>query len=297
MKKLRLLTCSLIFNAGLSYAQQTFMLPLAQAVTNDTENISVNNGMKNITGVVKPSIEVYLPEASKANGCAVILCPGGGMRALSWTTDVEQMAEFLTRNGIAAIGLKYRLNTTRPPQGMKMSPMVDVTGFEKFEKADANPAHYSQGDSANLCAAIDARNAIKMVRENAERWHINPSRVGYLGFSAGGGVAIAATITAKDKSEMPDFICSNYGPSLMPVEISQPLPPLLIMTRAEHPNVAAGLLQLFLVWKKAGGNAELHMYGDGRGPYYLMPQGGNTTTETWSTQMLQWLKAKGLTTK
>ena len=48
-------------------------------------------------------------------------------------------------------------------------------------------------------------------------------------------------------------------------------------------------------WKKAGANAELHMYGDGKGPYELMQQTGETTTETWSNQMIQWLKAKGLT--
>ena len=70
-------------------------------------------------------------------------------------------------------------------------------------------------------------------------------------------------------------------------------PPLLIMTRVDHPNVAAGLVALFMEWKKAGANAELHMYGDGKGPYELMPQTGETTTETWSTQMIQWLKARG----
>jgi hypothetical protein len=47
-------------------------------------------------------------------------------------------------------------------------------------------------------------------------------------------------------------------------------------------------------WKKAGANAELHMYGDDKGPYELMPETGETTTETWSTQLIQWLKAKGL---
>ena len=50
-------------------------------------------------------------------------------------------------------------------------------------------------------------------------------------------------------------------------------------------------------WKKAGANAELHMYGDGRGPYELMPQTGDTTTETWSNLMIQWLKAKGFINK
>ncbi|MBP5375941.1 MAG: alpha/beta hydrolase fold domain-containing protein [Bacteroidaceae bacterium] len=241
----------------------------------------------------KPSIQVFLPSADKANGCAVILCPGGGMRALSWESDVEQMAAFLNERGIAAIGLKYHLNTGSFPQGMKMSPMVDVTHLERFPQADANPMHYPAGDSILQLAANDAKAAIRLVRQHAQDWHLDTHKIGYLGFSAGGGVAIAATIQATDPVERPDFLCTNFGPSLMPVQVPNPAPPLLIMTRAEHPNVAAGLVNLFLEWKKAGGNAELHLYGDGSGPYTLMPQTGRTTTESWSQQLLLWLEAKG----
>ncbi len=241
----------------------------------------------------KPSIQVFLPSADKANGCAVILCPGGGMRALSWESDVEQMAAFLNERGIAAIGLRYHLNTGSFPQGMKMSPMVDVTHLERFPQADANPLHYPAGDSILQLAANDAKAAIRLVRQHAQDWHLDTHKIGYLGFSAGGGVAIAATIQATDPVERPDFLCTNFGPSLMPVQVPNPAPPLLIMTRAEHPNVAAGLVNLFLEWKKAGGNAELHLYGDGSGPYTLMPQTGRTTTESWSQQLLLWLEAKG----
>ena len=258
-----------------SWAQQTYDLP---ASTSDT---------------YKPSIQVFLPSAEKANGCAVILCPGGGMRALSWESDVEQMVTFLNEQGIAAIGLKYHLNTGSFPQGMKMSPMVDVTHLERFPQADANPMHYPAGDSILQLAANDAKAAIHMVRQQAQAWHLNTQKIGYLGFSAGGGVAIAATIQATDPTERPDFLCTNFGPSLMPVQVPTPAPPLLIMTRADHPNVAAGLVNLFLEWKKAGGNAELHLYGDGAGPYTLMPQTGRTTTESWSQQFLLWLRAKG----
>ena len=241
----------------------------------------------------KPSIQVFLPSADKANGCAVILCPGGGMRALSWESDVEQMAAFLNERGIAAIGLRYHLNTGSFPQGMKMSPMVDVTHLERFPQADANPLHYPAGDSILQLAANDAKAAIRLVRQHAQDWHLDTHKIGYLGFSAGGGVAIAATIQATDPVERPDFLCTNFGPSLIPVQVPNPAPPLLIMTRAEHPNVAAGLVNLFLEWKKAGGNAELHLYGDGSGPYTLMPQTGRTTTESWSQQLLLWLEAKG----
>ena len=276
MKKVALL-CMLWVPTTLS-AQTQYLLPTGDASMDDKE---------------KPLIEVYLPKKEMASGCAVVLCPGGAMRWLSWESDVIKMAAFLNEHGIAAIGLRYHLNKGgQMPQGMQMPPMVDVTHPEQFPKADANPMHFAYGDSIIRLAAEDAKAAIRMVREHAAEWNINSNKIGYLGFSAGGGVAIAATMSA-EAVERPDYLCTNFGPSLMPVSVPADAPPLLIMTRVDHPNVAAGLVALFMEWKKAGANAELHMYGDGKGPYELMSETGQTTTELWSSQMIQWLKAKG----
>ena len=277
MKRLALFC--MFFLPLFAWAQKQYFLPTATPSDEEKD---------------KPMIEVYLPQ--QPNGCAVVLCPGGAMRWLSWESDVVKIASFLNEHGIAAIGLRYHLNKEQMPQGMKMPPMVDVTHPEAFPQADANPMHTASGDSIIQLAAQDAKAAIRMVREHADEWHINKDKIGFLGFSAGGGVAIAATMSA-DSTERPDFLCTNFGPSLMPVTILQDAPPLLIMTRADHPNVAAGLVALFMEWKKAGANAELHMYGDGKGPYELMPQTGETTTETWSSQMIHWLKAKGFINK
>ena len=269
----------LLFVPMTTSAQKQFFLPTGDSSMDEKE---------------RPLIEVYLPKQDVANGCAVVLCPGGAMRWLSWESDVIKMATFLNQHGIAAIGLRYHLNKGdgQMPQGVKMPPMVDVTHPDQFPQADANPMHFAYGDSIINLAALDAKAAIRMVREHADEWHISKDKIGYLGFSAGGGVAIAATMSA-EAIEHPDFLCTNFGPSLMPVTVPKDAPPLLIMTRVDHPNVAAGLVALFMEWKKAGANAELHMYGDGKGPYELMSETGNTTTETWSTQMIQWLKAKG----
>ena len=252
----------------------------------------------------RAAVEVYLPKPELANGCAVILCPGGAMRWLSWESDVVKMASFLNERGIAAIGLRYHLNNpdrrqgAQPQQGMQMPPMVDVTHPDHFPKADANPMHTDAGDSILILAAKDAMAALHVVREHAQAWNVDKKKVGFLGFSAGGGVALAATMQGmKTGGDIPDFICTNYGPSLMPVELTADAPPLLIMTRADHPNVAAGLVALFMEWKKAGANAEMHIYGDGRGPYELMPETGATTTESWSRDIMQWLKAKGFVNK
>lgn len=286
MKNLLATFVLLSFCVGISAQQTHYLFPKNE----NEDKVMIQNGGKTITDVSNPSIEVYLPSPEKANGCAVILCPGGALRVLSWTSDVEEMAKLLNENGIAAIGLRYHLNTAPMPQGLKMPPMVDVTGFGNFKEADCNPIHYAHGDSILELASTDAKAAMRFVREHSEEWNIK--KVGYLGFSAGGGVAIAATMDAND-SERPDFLITNFGPSLKPVKVPTPTPPLLIMSRADHPNVAAGLVSLFMEWKKAGGNAEMHLYGDGRGPYTLMPQNGSSTTESWSGQCLLWLKSKG----
>ena len=278
MKK-RIVSLCILAMPLVAFAQKQYFLPTGDASADEKD---------------KPMIEVYLPQKEVANGCAVVLCPGGAMRWLSWESDVVKMASFLNEQGIAAIGLRYHLNKGggQMPQGVQMPPMVDVTHPDAFPQADANPMHNASGNSIIRLAALDAKAAIRMVREHADEWHINKEKIGFLGFSAGGGVAIAATMSA-NSMERPDFLCTNFGPSLMPVTVPVDAPPLLIMTRADHPNVAAGLVALFMEWKKAGANAELHIYGDGKGPYELMPQTCQTTTETWSTQMLQWLKAKG----
>lgn len=241
----------------------------------------------------RAAMEVYLPKKEMANGCAVILCPGGAMRWLSWESDVVRMASFLNERGIAAMGLRYHLNKSPMRQGVKMPPMVDVTHPDHFPQADANPMHDTTGDSILQLAKSDAMAAIRIVREHADQWNVGKDKIGFLGFSAGGGVAIAATISATDDMERPNFLSTNFGPSLMPVSVPVDAPPLLIMTRADHPNVAAGLVALFMEWKKSGANAEMHIYGDGKGPYELMPQTGETTTESWSSQLIQWLSAKG----
>ena len=293
VKKLILAGCLL---PVMGMAQQVVPIPVQDTEQGVEEKEVLRDGQRIVSGVTQPSLEVYLPSAEKNVGTAVILCPGGAMRFLSWTNDVERMARYLNERGIAAIGLKYRLNNNPAQGGGNMPEMVDVTGFQKFDKANANPMPSAEGDAANMRAVDDCRAAVKIVREHAEEWNISPAKVGVLGFSAGGGVAIGATICAAE-GEMPDFLVTVYGPSLMDVSVPANAPDLLIMTRAVHPNVAAGCLGLFMEWKKAGKNAELHMYGDGAGPFALADRKGNNTTDTWADDLMSWLAARGFATQ
>lgn len=307
MKKLLFyLTLTLTLVSGSVSAQQVIRLyegnTSGSSETKIEEKVtySPSGEIMSISNVVDPSITIYLPDSKNATGTAVVLCPGGGMRMLGWGNDVIKMAKFLNDKGIAAIGLKYRLYSIgmqQPPQrnnlpaqsGMAFN--YSVTEFDKYVKANANPAPGKETTEGVYKAADDALEAVRIIRKHAKEWNINPEKIGFLGFSAGGGVAIAAVVRSRDKESMPNFLATAYGSSLVDVIVPVNAPGLFICTNAEHTNVAAGCLALFLEWKKAGIPAELHIYGNGKGGFGIDKQGQNS--DTWSESFLTWLKTQG----
>lgn len=294
--------------------RETFDLPHPEA-TGD-ENISLNpfGEVNNYTAVKYPSMTVSLADPDKANGSAVLLFPGGGLMSLSWESDFIEMANWLNERGIAAIGVKYRLRDMsafrRPaaprPAGQQgqaaprpSAPARDfskITGFGVLEHANANPGTPQPGveDPSIAAASEDCLNALRLVRSHAAEWGLDPARVGVMGFSAGGGVELSALIRAKAE-ERPSFVVSVYGPALEDIYVEPDFPPLFIAVHADHPNVAAGCLALFLEWKKAGVDAEMHVYGEGTGG--LFGGGGstpdrNTRNGSWLESFYSWMSAR-----
>ncbi|MBO7113781.1 MAG: alpha/beta hydrolase fold domain-containing protein [Bacteroidaceae bacterium] len=281
-----------------AFAQQEIRLydgvaPGSEGVQdNERINRAPDGTIQTISGVVTPSITIYLPSADKATGTAVILCSGGGLMSHSWSSDVINMARWLNERGIAAIGLKYRTRVmSGGPGGPRMGGggqalSASVTEFSKITKSNANP-DTSESGIKNIDNAInDALRAMEIVREHAAEWHINPDKIGYLGFSAGGGVGIGATVRA-DAQHRPAFMATIYGPSLIDVEVPENAPKLFIATRGDHHNVAAGLVSLYLDWKRAGANAEMHLYDDGTGPFG--PDDPGNTSGTWRESFYRWI--------
>jgi acetyl esterase/lipase len=146
-------------------------------------NPPVDNGIvvsdKNVSGNKDniPELEIFLPDKSKATGMAVIVCPGGSYWGLAYEHEGTMVAKWLNNEGIAAFILEYRM-----PNKHKTVPLDD------------------------------AWQAIRLIRENADKYGINPSKIGICGFSAGGHLASTASthFTTSGTSVRPDFSILFY---------------------------------------------------------------------------------------
>ena len=272
----------------------------------DNEVVKTNDigEVVNYEKVTDPTLTISLPDADKANGTAVIICPGGALISLSWQSEFQDIARWLNARGIAAIGLKYRLRNGFPDMSKVdttkgMPRRITVTEFAEIKNANANPSVLKGGDPEIDNALNDALKAMEIVKAHAKEWDIDESKIGFMGYSAGGGVAVNATVKASPEL-MPAFLCSLYGPALDDVVVPKNAPKLFIGVHADHPSVAAGCLALFMEWKKAGVDAELHIYGDKTGGLFggAGPQADkNTPNGAWQEAFYSWLVANGFTKK
>ena len=272
----------------------------------DNEVVKTNDigEIVNYEKVNDPTLTISLPDVDKANGTAVIICPGGALISLSWQSEFQDIARWLNARGIAAIGLKYRLRNGFPDMSKVdttkgMPRRITVTEFAEIKNANANPSVLKGGDPEIDNALNDALKAMEIVKAHAKEWGIDESKIGFMGYSAGGGVAVNATVKASPEL-MPAFLCSLYGPALDDVVVPKNAPKLFIGVHADHPSVAAGCLALFMEWKKAGVDAELHIYGDKTGGLFggAGPQADkNTPNGAWQEAFYSWLVANGFTKK
>lgn len=289
----------LVFFAASCNAQQSGALPLYTGTIPGSkptpadykETQSLGDG--HITHVSQPTLLPFFPEKGKANGTAIIICPGGGYRLLSYEKEGVAVAKKFAEVGVTAFVLKYRLPSD-----------------EIMEHRETGPLQ-------------DAQRAFVLVRENAARWGVNPARVGIIGFSAGGHLAATATtMYAKP-------VVATNGISVRP-DFSVLVYPVISMGKYTHQgskdnligaNAPADVVKAF--------STELQVQPDGppvclihaqddkavppqnslmfynalldehiRGALFLYQAGGHgyglhnkTTTDQWLDRVLQWMEA------
>jgi predicted esterase len=255
------------------------------------------SGDRVITNVSDPTLTVFLPDPKLANGTAAVIAPGGALRALAFDNEGVKLAAWLTERGIAGFVLKYRTLQQDPSAPRGPVPGIPGPSGSREElvivNGNANPAPNDAALGTVLELAVaDAQAALKLVRARADEWHVDSRRVGIIGFSAGGGVAVG-TALAPQSDASPAFLVSIYGPSLQDVDVPAHAPPLFIAVGATHFNVTSGCIALFSAWKAAGKPAEIHVY-DGISAGFGMTKRGHPV-DGWTDRLHEWLVARELT--
>jgi acetyl esterase/lipase len=257
-------------------------------------------GDRTITNVSDPTVTVFLPAAANATGTAVVVAPGGALRLLGWDNEGVKVAQWLNSKGIAALVLKYRTLQTMPTSGRggggpPPGRTVAGAGPQKeleIRNGNANPEPDDPALREVLQMGIaDAQQALRLARRKAPAWRIDPARVGIMGFSAGGGIAIGTSLAERSDAS-PDFLVSLYGPSLQDVNVPAHAPPLFIAVGSSHFNVTNGCLALFTAWKAAGKPVEIHVYDQVSAGFGMTKRG--LPVDFWNDRLLEWLIARKL---
>jgi acetyl esterase/lipase len=303
MKTILIIAAALIvIMVQLKVRAQT-VIPLYKEVPNSkpttiTEKSDSTSERGKVTNVVLPTITAYLPEKSKANGVAVIICPGGGYAYLVVNHEGKDIALEFVKKGIAAFVLKYRL-----PNDLTMV------------KREIGPLQ-------------DAQQAIKLVREHAAAWNIDPNKVGIMGFSAGGHVASTLS-THYQKSLIENDSNTNLRPDysllIYPVitfqdsilhkgskkaligenasgdkvreysnelQVTADTPPaFMVHCSDDHVVPVANSINYYNALQRNHVKAEMHIYeagGHGFGMHNA------TTTDSWMDRCLNWMMANKL---
>jgi len=234
--------------------------------------------------VTVATLTPFLPDPAKATGAAVIVAPGGGFRTLSMNNEGWDVAKALADKGVAAFVLKYRLVQTPRDMdafGQEMAKMFSGAARPNRPPTD-NPA-------VTLAPQIaDARAAFALVRARAAAWHVDPDRIGMLGFSAGAMLTMATALHGQDAR--PAFLGDIYGP-LTPVKVPADAPPLFVALAADDPLFGNGGYGLVDAWRTAKRPVEFHLFEQGGHGFGMYPK--TTTSTGWFDAFARWLGMHG----
>jgi acetyl esterase/lipase len=245
--------------------------------TTAKDNLIAGKPLIRLGNVSSPSLTLY-PARDKNTGAAVVVFPGGGYRILAIDLEGTEVCDWLNSVGIACILVKYRVPDSGP-----------------YPKSSA--------------ALQDAQRALGIVRSHSSEWHIDPHRIGVLGFSAGAHLAAALSThfdhrlydpidTADGLSCRPDFAVivypgylalaeKNFAPNT-DIHVTDQTPPSFIVQAEDDPVHVENAVVYFLALKNAKVPAELHIYAEGGHGYGLRHTALPVTT--WPLSVETWLR-------
>ena len=237
-----------------------------------------------VYNVSHPTLTVYLPDASIANGTAIILCPGGGFFILDMKNASVDVAQWLNKKGVTVFILKYRT-----AQSLTDKPVQELLSNMQKGKVDEKTKPIIP------LAINDGKEAIKYVRAHASEYGLSASSIGIIGFSAGAAIADATAISYTAESR-PDFVGSFYG--YIPADVDGPVPPnappmFLAAASDDQFGLHIKTAELYSKWVAAKRPAELHIYAKGGHGFGMRKQ--NLPTDSWTDRFTDWLGMNGWT--
>ncbi len=288
---------------SLSVNAQQFNMPLwgdtmpNHTQTDEVEVVDDSQDIIKLRNVQTPSMDIFLPSERIRTGQAVLICPGGGYAMLAYDSEGTDIAKWFNSKGVVAIVLKHRLPTSLSNTVSYKSPI------------------------------LDAQRAIRLIRQNAQAWGVDPAKVGVMGFSAGGHLAstlsthydtqYAEAVDDVDKlSARPDFSIliypvvtfkddytdngtrtrltrSQVTPELIEefsneLHVDAATPPAFLIHSSNDKVVPVqNSLQYYQKLIENGVEAEMHIYPEGGHGYALAT--GNRYLSTWVDRLADWL--------
>lgn len=248
---------------------------------------TLETGETMIFNVSEPTLEVFRPDAGRANGTAIIIAPGGGFVGLGYEAGGTAVASQLAQRGVTAFVLKYR--TIRSPDDAMHMPEIHMREMEGImARAESGVPEEVPPFAGERHAVEDGARALAIIRQRAAGWGIDRRRIGFLGFSSGAFLAVDLAIG--DKASRPDFVGLIYGGLRTPVPADAS--PAFIAGAADDEFTPNDPVQLYTAWRKAGATAELHIYERGGHGFDLKPKG--TASDHWFDELIWWMQARGL---
>lgn len=257
----------------------------APEVSTPTKNPKYGVWPGNFTVTHYPSVYIFLPPKDKATGAAMVVAPGGGHRQLVIDKEGWEMADWLNSNGIAAVVLKYRL-------------------------AKAPDSKYTLPKEVYA----DAARAMRLTRSHAAEWNINPAKIGFIGFSAGGEVAgmietkfDAGQPDSSDPiervSSRPDFnvlIYPWYRPGAMNADapplfpVPKDAPPVFMVCADDDRSHVEPTVKFYLELEQNHIPAEMHIYAYGGHGFGLRPTKVPAPVMGWPDRLKEWLSQQDI---
>ena len=273
-------------------------VPNAKACTEKETSVKSSSGKGAVANVIRPTLQVFIPEVRNATGASVIICPGGGYARLAIEHEGWEVAQALNAMGVTAFVLKNRLPSSACMEQKETGPLMDV------------------------------QQAIKLVRENASTYKSDVNKIGVLGFSAGGHLAASSgthfnevvIANPKNTSLRPDFLVLVYPVISMRDSLTHkgskdnligktptealvhrfsneeqvtPKTPMTFLVHAADDNavVPANSILFFQALLKNKVPAELHIYQNGGHGFGLH---NATTKDEWIDRLKNWFLKNGL---